>query len=171
MIATNRLILRTFTLKDTEKVFIMSIEDGMKKWIPDQVYADENEAREVLGFLISCCNEPDPEKKPFVLGIELKSTGELIGHAGLSPLNNGEVEIGYAVGEKHQGKGYATDAVEALSEYGLKHFGLKSVTGVVDSMNTASVRVLEKAGYMFVKEEVRKAFGRTVPCSIFKFGR
>lgn len=171
MIATNRLILRPFTLKDTGKVFEMSIEDGMKHWIPDQVYADENEAREILGFLINCYTEADPTNKPFVLGTELISTGELIGHAGLSPLNHGEVEIGYAVEEKYQGKGYATEAVRALSEYGLKHFGLKSVTGVVDSANSGSVRVLEKAGYRFVREEVRNAFGRTVPCSIFIFGR
>ena len=171
MIGTGRLILRPFTLKDTGKVFIMSIEDDMKKWIPDQVYADENEAREILGFLINCYTEADPTNKPFVLGIELKSTGELIGHAGLSPLNHGEVEIGYAVEEKYQGKGYATEAVRALSEYGLKHFGFKSVTGVVDSMNTASLKVLEKTGYRFVREEVRNAFGRTVPCSIFIFGR
>ncbi|MBN2858465.1 MAG: GNAT family N-acetyltransferase, partial [Candidatus Delongbacteria bacterium] len=144
------------------------IENGMKQWIPDQVYSDENEAREVLEFLISCYEKPDPKRRPFVTGIALRDTGELIGHAGLSPLN-GEVEIGYAVEEKHQGKGYATEAVRALSKYGITHFGLKSITGVVDKNNTGSKRVLEKAGYGFIKEEVRSAFGRSGLCRIFIF--
>jgi len=169
MIETKKLILRPFTLDDTGKVYLMSLEDGMKKWIPDQVYADENEAREVLEFLITCYEKPDPKVKPFVVGIELKGTGELIGHAGLSRLDNGGVEIGYAVEEEHQGNGYATEAVRCLSEYAISHFGLKNSTGVVDSMNTASVKVLEKAEYKFVKEEVRSAFGRTGLCRIFIF--
>ncbi|MGD9707796.1 MAG: GNAT family N-acetyltransferase [Candidatus Delongbacteria bacterium] len=169
MIETKYLILRPFILDDTEKVYQMSLEDGLKKWIPDQVYADENETSEVLEFLITCYNEPDPKFKPFVLGIELKETRELIGHAGLSPLDNGGVEIGYAIEEKHQGKGYATEAVKAISEYAISHFGLKNITAVVDSMNTASVKALEKSGYKFVKEEFRDAFGRTGLCRIYCF--
>jgi ribosomal-protein-alanine N-acetyltransferase len=169
MIETRNLILRPFTPSDSNKVYEMSLEDGMKKWIPDQVYADENETRGVLEFLISCYEKPDPKVKPFVLGIELKGTGELIGHAGLSPLNDGGVEIGYAIEEKYQGKGYATDAVKALSEYAISHFGLKNIIGVVDSMNTGSLRVLEKAGYKFVKEEFRNAFGRSALCRIYEF--
>jgi len=168
MIETKKLLLRPFTLNDTGKVFQMSLEDGMKKWIPDQVYADENETRKVLEFLITCCEKSDPKVKPFVLGIELKGTGELIGHAGLSPIGDG-VEIGYAVEKKYQGKGYASEAVKAISKYAISHFGLNKITGVVDSMNTASVRVLEKTGYNFIKEEDRNAFGRTGLCRIYDY--
>jgi [ribosomal protein S5]-alanine N-acetyltransferase len=168
MIISENLILRPFTLDDTGKVYIMSLEDGMKKWIPDQVYADENEAREVLEYLISCYDKPDPKIKPFVLGIELKGTDELIGHVGLSPLN-GDVEIGYAIEEEHQGKGYATEAVKALSEYGLSAFRLDKITSIVDSENTASVKVLEKVGFQFVQEKERPAFGRTCLCREYRF--
>ncbi len=168
MIETKNLLLRPFTLNDAQKIYQMSIEEGMKKWIPDQVYSEENEAHEVLEFLISRYNNPDPKTKPFVLGIELTTTGELIGHAGLSPLNE-RVEIGYAVEEKHQGKGFATEAVKALSVYGIKHFGLDGITGIVDSANAASVRVLEKSGYSFVREETRNAFGRSVLCNEYRY--
>lgn len=170
MIKTENLILRSFTLDDTEKVYRMSLEDAMIKWIPDQVYADENETREVLGFLISCYTEPDPKLKPFVLGIELKETGELIGHAGLSPVDGG-VEIGYAVEENHQGKGYGSEAVAALTEYGLASLKLTNILGVVDSNNHSSVRVLEKTGYKFLREEIRKAFGRMALCRIYSFSK
>lgn len=170
MIDTKNLILRPFTLDDTEKVYKMSIEDGMKQWIPDQVYDDENEAREVLEFLISCYNEPDPKTKPFVLGIEVKETNELIGHVGLSQLGD-SVEIGYAIEEKHQRKGYATEAVKSISEYGTAHFVLDSISGIVDSANEGSVRVLEKVGYEFVEEKDLKAFGRLGMCKVYSFGK
>jgi len=169
MIETKNLILRPFTLDDTGKVYLMSLEDGMKKWIPDQVYADENESREVLEFLISCYNKPDPKTKPFVLGIELKGTGELIGHAGLSSLNNGEVEIGYAIEEKHQGKGYATEAIKAMCKYALEKFDLDRIIGIVASENKGSVKALEKAEFSFIEEKERNAFGRLALCKTYVF--
>lgn len=168
MIDTKNLILRPFTLDDTEKVYKMSIEVGMKKWIPDQVYADRNESHEVLEFLISCYNEPDPKIKPFVLGIELKETGELIGHVGLSPLN-GEVEIGYAIEEIYHGRGFATEAVKSMSEWAVQYFSISSIFGIVASENTGSVKVLEKSGYLFAEEKERKAFGIVSLCREYKY--
>lgn len=135
----------------------------MKKWIPDQVYADENESRKVLEFLISCYKDPDPKTKPFVLGIGLKSTGDLIGHVGLSPLNE-EVEIGYAIEDKYQRKGYATEAIKAMYEHAIERFNLEKITGIVDSDNTGSIKALEKAGFRFIKEKERQAFGRSCLC-------
>jgi len=42
--ATATLTLRRFVPGDAAKVFAMSREDGIRTWIPDQVYADEAEA-------------------------------------------------------------------------------------------------------------------------------
>jgi len=167
-INTERLILRPFTFSDTEKVYQMSLEEGMKKWIPDQVYKDENEAHEVLEFLISCYEDPDPKTKPFVLGIELKDSKELIGHVGLSPFEN-SVEIGYAVENKHQGKGYATEAIKAMCQYALDKFNLHKILGIVASENKGSIKALEKAGFKFVEEKERQAFGRTGLCRVYNF--
>jgi [ribosomal protein S5]-alanine N-acetyltransferase len=168
MIETENLILRPFTLDDTGKVYLMSLEDGMKKWIPDQVYADENEAREVLEFLITCYEEPDPKVKPFVLGIELKGTREFIGHAGLSPFEN-SVEIGYAVENQHYGKGYATEAIKAMCKYALEKFNIDKIIGIVASENKGSVKALEKAEFSFIEEKERNAFGRTGLCKTYVF--
>jgi [ribosomal protein S5]-alanine N-acetyltransferase len=168
MIETENLILRPFTLDDTGKVYLMSLEDGMKKWIPDQVYADENEAREVLEFLITCYNKPDPKVKPFVLGIELRDSKELIGHVGLSPFED-SVEIGYAVENKHHGKGYATEAIKAMCQYALEKFNIDKIIGIVASENKGSVKALEKAEFSFIEEKERNAFGRLALCKTYIF--
>jgi ribosomal-protein-alanine N-acetyltransferase len=159
-IETPALLLRYFVPEDAPKVFRMSRESGMKTWIPDQVYADEQTAREVLDYLIVQYRSPKaPVQAPYVLGICLREPVELIGHVGLSPLN-GQVEIGYAVEEKHQGHGLASAAVTAMSEWGLQYFGLSHILGIVHHDNAASCRVLERAGFALVDETARQLHGR-----------
>src|ERR1044072_2897088 len=111
MIRTPRLLLRPFTLADTPKIFAMSREDGLRRWIPDQVYRDELHAEDVLrALMVHTSNVPDPRVRPYVLGIEETASGVLIGHVGLSPAR-GSVEVGYAIEERVHGQGFATEAV------------------------------------------------------------
>lgn len=151
-IQTESLILRHFILDDSFKVFKMSQESGMKKWIPDQVYKNEQQAREVLGYLISQYDEPvNPLLGPCVLGVCLVETQELIGHVGLSPFKD-SVEIGYAIEDNFQGNGYATQAVTFMSEWGIQKFGLSQILGMVSIENIGSCKVLESSNFQ-VKEE------------------
>lgn len=150
MITTPRLLLRPFTLADTAKIFAMSQEAGLRRWIPDQVYRDAQHAEEVLRALIAFTDQPaDPRTRPFVVGIE--HAGELIGHVGLSAAR-GSVEVGYAVEDRAQGRGLATEAVSAMTGWGLTELGLPEVLGIVGVENLGSCRVLEKAGFERVGE-------------------
>jgi ribosomal-protein-alanine N-acetyltransferase len=143
-INTQRLLLRKFTNEDVYKVYLMSLEEGMKEFLPDQVYENEEEAKQVVEYLMAqYVEDPTPNKTPYVLGIVLKDTNELIGHI---------IEIGYAIEDKYQGKGFATEAVKAMSEWSLKELQLSSVWGIIDKNNTGSIKVLEKAGYIFQEE-------------------
>ena len=151
MISTSRLVLRPFTPVDVPKLFVMSGEAGLRRWIPDQVYRDEAHAEQVARALMAFTDRaPDPRVHPWVLGIE--HAGSLIGHVGLSPAR-GSVEIGYAIEENRQGAGLATEAVTALANWGLE-LGLPEVLGIVDVENLPSRRVLEKAGFARIGEGV-----------------
>jgi ribosomal-protein-alanine N-acetyltransferase len=152
MLATSRLLLRTFTLADVPKLFVMSAEEGMRRWIPDQVYRDVQHAEQVARALMAYTElVPHPRTRPYVLGIEHEETGSLIGHVGFSPAR-GSVEIGYAVEEQYQGTGVATEAVMAMSGWGLGALGLPDVLGIVAVDNAPSRRVLEKAGFVRIGE-------------------
>jgi [ribosomal protein S5]-alanine N-acetyltransferase len=154
MIPTSRLMLRAFTLADVPKLLVMSAEEGMRRWIPDQVYRDERHAEHVVRALVACTDlVPDPRARPYVLGLEHQETGSLIGHVGLSPAR-GSVEIGYAVEQRYHGTGFATEAVMAMAGWGLATLGLPEVLGVVGVDNVPSRRVLEKAGFARMGEGV-----------------
>jgi RimJ/RimL family protein N-acetyltransferase len=133
----------------------MSQEAGMRAWLPDQVYESEARALEVLRYLIAGYDDPGaPALAPYVLGVELNETRDLIGHVGLSPLR-GKVEIGYAIEARHQGRGFACEAVGAMSEWALRRFELPEILGVVSPDNAASCRVLERAGFTLMDESPR----------------
>jgi RimJ/RimL family protein N-acetyltransferase len=56
-------------------------------------------------------------------------------------------EIGYWVGEDFWGRGIATEALIAVTEYAFANYDLCRLYAHVFAWNPASARVLEKAGY------------------------
>ena len=57
-------------------------------------------------------------------------------------------EIGYWLAEPFWGRGIATDALAALTDYAIATHGLTRVYALPFAWNTASCRVLEKAGFI-----------------------
>jgi RimJ/RimL family protein N-acetyltransferase len=168
MITTSRLVLRPFTVADAPKLLVMSHEHGLRRWIPDQVYRNEHHAAQVATALMAhTANPPAPSVHPYVLGIEHKDAGVLIGHVGLSPAR-GSVEIGYAVEEQLQGKGFASEAVEAMSRWALTELSLAEVLGIVAVDNVGSCRVLEKAGFTLDGDDARHVDGRGQAIRIYR---
>jgi ribosomal-protein-alanine N-acetyltransferase len=83
-----------------------------------------------------------------VRGIE--HNGELIGVAGYLPSADGAAEIGYWIGKPWWGRGFATEATEAMIKYcfGPGKLGRVTCSHFVD--NPASQRVIEKLGFKLV---------------------
>lgn len=163
------LALRPFTPLDAPKVFELSREAGVRRWLPSQVYRDEAHAASVLQFLVSQYRaDLDPGTSPCVLGIELKATRELVGHVGLSPLE-GNAEVGFAVQQSHQGRGIATEAVRALCQWADARFPHTRIVGVVARDNIASRRVLLRAGFEPGAERTMRFQGLEQPVVVFAY--
>jgi RimJ/RimL family protein N-acetyltransferase len=77
--------------------------------------------------------------------------GEAVGGIALvlgSDVERCSAEIGYWLGEQFWGRGISTAAVIALTDYAFQNLKLTRVFAVPFARNDASVRVLEKAGYL-----------------------
>jgi RimJ/RimL family protein N-acetyltransferase len=73
-------------------------------------------------------------------------------------------EIGYWLGEEFWGRGIATEALIAVTDYAFKNYDLCRLYAHVFEWNPGSARVLEKAGYEFegrLKKSVTKN-GQTI---------
>ena len=79
---------------------------------------------------------------------ELAQTGELVGDCMLfwRSQEHEQGEVGYVFNPAYHGRGYATEAVGALLRLGFEGLGLHRIAGHLDARNTASARVLERAG-------------------------
>ena len=152
MFETERLILRRLREEDARELYENHLDDEVRKWFPNECYADAEEARDAIRYFTGCV---DHGILPFVLGAELKETGELIGDTGISEVEGrpDEAEIGYCIGRQFRGKGYAGELLNEISCCAAARFGIRTVYGRVVHGNAASVKVLEKNGYRFVREE------------------
>lgn len=78
---TEYLKIRKFEIDDASYLYKNHLEKEVKKWIPNESYADMEETKEAINFYIDCVNK---KQLPYVLAVELKSTGELIGDTGVN---------------------------------------------------------------------------------------
>ena len=81
MFETARLLVRKFREEDVRPLYENHRDAEVRKWFPNECYADEAEALDAIRFYADCV---DGGRLPFVLAVELKETGELIGDTGIS---------------------------------------------------------------------------------------
>lgn len=97
---------------------------------------------------------PDPWEFGFAL--LHPTSGTIIGAAGFvgPPGPEGAVEIAYAIVPDHQGKGYATEAAQALTTYAFASGRVSTVRAHTLPQTNASSRVLTKCGFRRVADVV-----------------
>jgi len=95
------------------------------------------------------------------LSIVRRSDGELLGGVGLHQLEEGayRAEVGYWLGREHWGRGYATEAVNAVLRAAFRELGLHRIEARIYPWNRASCRVARRCGFRFegrLRDEVQK---------------
>ncbi|WP_424950654.1 GNAT family N-acetyltransferase [Deinococcus sp.] len=78
------------------------------------------------------------------------------------PDASGTLEVGYGVNPSFQGRGYASEATRALTEWALARPDVRRVSAECLDSNAGSVRVLERAGFSRVGERSDAEEGGTL---------
>ena len=149
MIETDRLFIREFTPEMAGDVCRNSLDDDNRRFVPDEVFETEEEARDAIAFLMSQYGKTEG---PLTYPVFTKNGGENIGYVQAVPLGDGTWEIGYHIAKEHTGNGYATEAVRAFLPVAAEMIGTDSIYGVCLSANAVSRKVLEKCGFVPVFE-------------------
>lgn len=86
-------------------------------------------------------------------GIAIKGEQHIIGTVGFNSYeNNHKATIGYDLQTLYWGKGYATEALRAVINFGFQSLGINRIEAEIMTGNLASEKVLSKLG--FTKEGV-----------------
>jgi len=156
---TSPLLLRHFVPEDAPLLMRLNWEETTRKWLPSHVYSGLAEAAAAIAYLIACYTSPgDPRRGPYVLGVEHRESGRLLGHVGFSPLA-GDVEVSYAIAEDARGRGYGAQALDEACLWASEAFALRSVVAVTASANLPSRHTLARAGFVHSSDEVMRFQG------------
>lgn len=85
-------------------------------------------------------------------GIFLSDTNELIGRVNLSNVVRGAWDsctMGYFMDQRMNGHGYTTEAVRLAMLFAFEEAGLHRIQAAVMPRNSGSIRVVQKAGFLF----------------------
>lgn len=162
---TQRLILRPMTVADAEHIFNTWTSDPrVTKYM---AYSTHKAIEETKSWLA------DVEKgqgQDLDFGFQLKETGKLIGSGGAYfNEEKNTYSIGYNLAHDCWGKGYATEAMQAIMDYLVKEQGAKHFIAEHAVDNPASGRVMEKLGLKYYADGSYTCFdGRVFQAKFYK---
>ena len=145
-IETQRLIITEFHMDMAEAVHLNSLDEDNRRFVPDEVFETVEEAAETVEFLMGCYQTG---QGPLVYPVLLKDR-TYIGYVQAVPFDDGTWEVGYHIGCNYTKQGYATEAVRAFLPVIMPQLKITRIGGICLAANKASVKVMERCG--FVKE-------------------
>ena len=91
-----------------------------------------------------------PEEEQWIFLIVDEARQRVVGEIGAKgpPTDAGEIEVGYGIAQSQRGRSFATAAVRAFQEVAFSREGVRTLTAECLSANAASIRVLEKCGFV-----------------------
>lgn len=145
MINTERLLLRMWKDTDLEPFAELNADERVCEFLPNILSKNESDA------LARRIHNHFETHGYGLYALEEKKSGNFIGFTGLNiPDFNAHfmpaVEIGWRLDHKYWGHGYATEAAEAVLDYGFNTLNLQEVVSFTVPENIRSRRVMEKIG-------------------------
>lgn len=145
-VTSERLTIRQLKPEDAEDIFEYRSDSNTNKyqgWIPVTI-------SDVHHFI---ANKISPEiNLPgtwFQFAIEKADDHKMIGDIGVHflPQDEFQVEIGCTLNKNYQGKGYATEALNASISYLFNQLGKRRIVASIDPRNQPSIKLFERLGF------------------------
>lgn len=147
LITTSRLILRQIEPSDANDIYeyckspVVGPDAG---WKPHENLEESLKIIELFKTMFA------------VWGIAEKNDNKIIGSIGLHKSTRTgycyDLELGYALSNRHWGKGYMTEAAKAIVEYAFNVIGANTLYVSHFDFNNRSKRVIEKVGFKHAGE-------------------
>jgi RimJ/RimL family protein N-acetyltransferase len=151
-VRTERLLIRPLTADDVDAMHAYRSIPEVCRYVPfEPMTKDDIAAR--IGRQYAR-RELTDEGEAFILGVEVAESGALAGDVMLawSSREHATAEIGWMQHPEHSGRGYATEAAQAILRLAFDGIGLHRVMARLDERNDASARVCQRLG---MRQEAR----------------
>lgn len=145
-IETDRLLLRNWEEADRDAFHRLNSDEEVMRF-----FSLRRSRAQADAFMDDLCEENAARGYGFG-AVVLKETSRCIGMAGLKPTDDvplrqpEAIEIGWRLLSEHWGKGYATEAAEALLAFGFETLGLPEIVSFAVWNNEPSIAVMRRIG-------------------------
>ncbi len=131
--------------------FVVANSERLKTFFPKTL--KENLTPDLASMFVQKKVKEFIAKKEFLFTIRNKNEKSLIGLVYIKELDwkISQAELAYAVAYQFEGKGIATKAVNALSQWAFNEQQLKTLQILVHETNKGSISVAKKSKYVWVK--------------------
>ena len=142
-LTTERLLLRPFTEADVEPLHALMQDPDVMRYVGDRRVPSLQETwRAVAGWIGHWTL-----RGYGLWAVVEQESGDVIGRAGIiNPIDWPGPEVGYLLGRRWWGRGYATEAAAAAMAWGFSTIGFERLISLIDPANAASIRVAERLG-------------------------
>ncbi|MGV8150829.1 MAG: GNAT family N-acetyltransferase [Candidatus Woesearchaeota archaeon] len=143
LVVDNELMLIQFSLKNVNNIFslIQENKSHLSKYYSSTVqeYSTSEDVRNMILY----------PKDSSALHLGIWANNIYVGSVNITPsIDPTSVDIGYYLGKKFEGRGYATRSVNRLVNYCFEELGLLNVRAVVHPDNIRSIKVLESCEFI-----------------------
>ena len=144
---TERLLLRRIERRDVDDIFEYSHNPETSKfllWYPHEKKSD-------TVYYYKAVDKRYKSGEFFDWAIIERSSGKMIGTCGFTSINERDekAEVGYVINPFYWGRGYATEALLRVIEFGFSDLRLERIEAKYIIGNDASRRVMEKCGMTY----------------------
>ncbi|HEY5731184.1 MAG TPA: GNAT family N-acetyltransferase [Anaerolineales bacterium] len=144
IIKTERLILRGLTHADTHAIFKNFSDPDIAKWFFEKPLSEIEQASKFIDQF----NSEFQQGEGITWAIALRENSECIGTCGYGDIRLGDRgEIGFDLAKEHWGKGFMSESLIAITDYGFSFLNLSKVEAHTYSNNIRAKHLLEKLGF------------------------
>lgn len=146
VLSTERLVLRQMSNYDANEIFFLRSDATTMRYLDRPPAKSVQEAMQFIEMI----NTAVANNENINWAISLKNTHKLIGNICYWRIQKEHyrAEIGYTLHPSWQGKGIMLEALKTVVDYGLNTMKLHSVEANVNPENIASIKLLERAGFV-----------------------
>lgn len=140
---TAHLTLRDFVASDLHAVYAYASDPEVTRYIFYEP-RDEADTRDYIQRMLD--SQVERPRLIWELAMVRRADNRLIGACDLTLENGDEADLGYILARDVWGQGYATEATREMVRAGFEQLNLERIFATCEVNNSASARVLEKAG-------------------------
>lgn len=151
-VRSERLLLRPLATGDASAMLVYRSREDVCRYVPFDPMSRDDIIERIAGPWAR--TELTDEGQALTLGVQVAETGELAGDVVLFWHSRAHAggELGYVFDPALGGRGYATEAANAMLRLGFADLGLHRIVARIDERNEPSVRLARRLG---MRQEAR----------------